>query len=262
MQPSKPTQDIPNDDALYRLFMTDAARDRMTELRKYLHEFAQAAEGTASGFPAFILKVANAAGSLAIILHLAANPRNTTEPIEDSTIEAVGRIVHEFILPHAYGFYRIGPYEGDQLQRLASWILTSGKTRIIASEFSKSVWGLRGLPVKELNDRISPFVAGGWLEPESKVGFSNIAWNVRPGVLTQFEERRKTEEARKQTLGKRMKARWATDAKHDQTDATAEPTLSSCVRCGREFEATRADAQYCSSGCRQKAYRERVSCDR
>lgn len=35
--------------------------------------------------------------------------------------------------------------------------------------------------------------------------------------------------------------------------------MASCWQddCGREFAASRSDAHYCSSACRQKAYRER-----
>lgn len=32
-----------------------------------------------------------------------------------------------------------------------------------------------------------------------------------------------------------------------------------CTNCGEEYEPTRADSQYCSSACRQKAYRDRTS---
>jgi hypothetical protein len=36
-------------------------------------------------------------------------------------------------------------------------------------------------------------------------------------------------------------------------------TTRPCVGCGETFEPTRADAQYCSSACRQQAYRHRVT---
>jgi hypothetical protein len=32
---------------------------------------------------------------------------------------------------------------------------------------------------------------------------------------------------------------------------------ATCVRCGREFDSTRSTATFCSSACRQAAYRER-----
>lgn len=40
--------------------------------------------------------------------------------------------------------------------------------------------------------------------------------------------------------------------------ALRDGTNSTCVVCGETFRATRADATYCSSPCRQKAYRARV----
>jgi hypothetical protein len=35
------------------------------------------------------------------------------------------------------------------------------------------------------------------------------------------------------------------------------PQQPRCTSCGRPFEATRSDAAYCSSRCRQRAYRQR-----
>lgn len=38
----------------------------------------------------------------------------------------------------------------------------------------------------------------------------------------------------------------------------ALPQLVRCESCGREFEPSRADGRYCSSACRQRAYRVRL----
>ena len=59
------------------------------------------------------------------------------------------------ILPHAFAFYRTAEAAagGDRLQRLASYILTSGKPRIVASDLTSNIADLRGLTVDELNER-------------------------------------------------------------------------------------------------------------
>jgi len=47
------------------------------------------------------------------------------------------------------------------------------------------------------------------------------------------------------------------EARGRRLAAAAERGKLRCVVCEREFEATRHDARYCSSGCRQRAYRKR-----
>jgi predicted nucleic acid-binding Zn ribbon protein len=40
-------------------------------------------------------------------------------------------------------------------------------------------------------------------------------------------------------------------------DIIPTQTTATCVECGNNFEAARSDARFCSSACRQKAYRAR-----
>ena len=49
----------------------------------------------------------------------------------------------DFILPHAFEFYRAGEAEGDRLRRLASWILTSGQQRVLASDLARNIADFR-----------------------------------------------------------------------------------------------------------------------
>jgi hypothetical protein len=61
--------------------------------------------------------------------------------------------------------------------------------------------------VEELNERLSPLLAGGWLDPvEPKLFRANRAWNVRPEVFTALEQRARQEAARKAALGKLIRA--------------------------------------------------------
>jgi hypothetical protein len=41
--------------------------------------------------------------------------------------------------------------------------------------------------------------------------------------------------------------------------AEARGATRVCAECGETFEPTRADAKFCSGGCKQKAYRKRVT---
>jgi hypothetical protein len=151
-----------------RLIMSDAALAAFEQLRHHIFNIEQASGGLAPGFQAFAGKLPGMAASIALILHMAANPQHGgTLQVEIETIEAVHRIVVDFILPHAFEFYRSveTTTDGDRLKRLASWILTSGKDRIVPSDLAHNVAGFRGLGLSEVAQRLSPLVATGWLSP-------------------------------------------------------------------------------------------------
>ena len=63
-------------------------------------------------------------------------------------------------------------------------------------DLTSNVRDFRGLSLPEVNERVSPLVAAGWLLPADRAPVSH-AWNVNPNIFTQFVERRKLEEARK-----------------------------------------------------------------
>jgi Protein of unknown function (DUF3987) len=217
MGPAQLAQDHPSDDELYarlirelilakpqRLTMSDDALATMSDLRAHLHSLEQVSGGLADGFQAFTGKLAGLAGSLAIMLHMAADPvGGALYAIEQDTVENVRRLVVDFILPHAFEFYRTAESNGDRLKKIASWILTSNNTRIVASDLTKNIADLRGLTLFEISERLSPLVAAGWLEPQDHTPV-NRAWNVSRAVFAQFAERTEIEHARKAELAKLM----------------------------------------------------------
>ena len=189
-----------------RLGMTDAALEVMEGLRKHLHELALASGGLADGFQSFVGKLAGYSGSLAVVLHMASDPRGgAASLVERATVENVRRLVVGFILPHAFEFYRAGEgmTDGDRLQRLASFVLTSGLQQVKTRDLTRGVASLRGLTLWELNQQVSTLVAAGWLKP---VGTGPLygAWWVNPAVAAQFAERREAEEMRKQRVAELM----------------------------------------------------------
>ena len=154
-----------------RLSMDDTSTAAFEELRRHIFELVHASGGLAPGFQAFAGKLPGMAASIALILHMAAHPEyGGTHRVELETIEAVRRIVLHFILPHAFEFYRSAETQtgGDRLKRLASWILRSGKDRIVPSDLAHNVAGFRGLGLTDVAARLSPLVATGWLSPEGK----------------------------------------------------------------------------------------------
>jgi hypothetical protein len=216
LRPGEFTLDRPTDDRDYEnciraligmspctLMLTDQAIVALESLRKHLHELERASAGLAIGFGSFIGKLPEAAGALTIILHSIENKFNV---VDESTIEKVRRIVVNFLIPHAMEFYRTSEAttDGDRLQQLASYILTSGNKRFVASDFTSNVASMRGLGLKEVNERVSPLVAAGWLCPEDYRAPILHAWVLGKDVAAQFAERKKLEEERKAAIARLM----------------------------------------------------------
>jgi hypothetical protein len=228
--PATFTQDHPCNDEAYsklvrelifakptRLIMDDAALATMTNLRQHLFDIEQTSGGLAAGFQSWVGKLHGIAGSLALILHMAHDPQiGATYAIEEQTVENVRQLMLDFILPHGYEFYQQAG-GSERLRQLASWILTSGKQRIVSSDITRNVADCRGLTLPQLQERLSPLVAGGWLEPETKTPSCN-AWNVAPQVHTQLAERAKTEAERKAKLVALMKLAMTEKSQPSKTD--------------------------------------------
>ena len=182
-----------------RLFLSDRALVMMNDLRAHLHQLEQAAAGLADGFQAFVGKLAGVTGRLAVILHMAENPEKTPREIAAATVANVHTLIVDFIIPHAFEFYRAADSEGERLRRLASWILTSNKTRIVVSDLTTNIADFRGLTLMQVSERVSPLIAAGWLQPDDRSPLCRV-WVVSPQVHVQLAERAKQEEARKALL--------------------------------------------------------------
>ena len=139
----------------------------MEELHRHLHDLQQVGEGIAQGFAGFVGKLAGYAGSLALILHLISAPEGSML-VYRQTVENVKKLVLDFILPHAREFYRTADTvtDGDRIQRIASWIVTSGVKVVTTRDLTRNVTGMRGLGTRDIHARVSPLVAGGWLVPD------------------------------------------------------------------------------------------------
>jgi uncharacterized protein DUF3987/bifunctional DNA primase/polymerase-like protein len=195
-----------------KLVLCDDAVALMEKLRRRLHDLEHASGGLADGFQGFVGKLAGIAGSLALILTITADPnRALGYQVPTSVIEDITRLVFDFIIPHAFEFYRTADRAGggDRLQRVASWILTSGKQRILPSDLTVNVSDLRGLGLWDLNQRISPLVAGGWLTSQEPGPIAKV-WTVNPKVHELFSARSREEEARKSTIAALMNSPRAT----------------------------------------------------
>jgi hypothetical protein len=181
------------------LRMSDDALAAMADLRQLLYKLEQASGGLAPGFDAFIGKLAGVCGSLALILHMAHDPQTGTikKVVGASTVQDVRKLVLDFILPHAFEFYcGTAATSGERLRKLASYILVSGKDRILASDLTTAIRDFRGLTLLEVNERVSPLVAAGWLLPADNTPVCR-SWRVNPVVHAQLAERAKTEAERR-----------------------------------------------------------------
>jgi hypothetical protein len=189
------------------LLLSDPALKVMDALRLHLHDLGRTTGGMADGFQAFVGKLPGMVGSLTLILHMLTDSGKVKPEVAPATVENVRRLVDDFILPHALEFYRCAESatDGDRLRKIASWILTNGKERFVVSDLTSNVVDFRGLTVFEVNERVSPLIATGWLLA-AEPGNTCRAWKVNPNVFAQFAKRVKLEEARKAELAKLMKS--------------------------------------------------------
>jgi hypothetical protein len=185
--------------------LSPEAADAMWELRRYLFDLAKAMRGVAPTMANFVNKLPGVAGNLTLIMHIAADPHEVYRPVRLRTIERVRRLICEFILPHAeelYGFIG-GGWNGEQLRAIASYLLTSGKSDFISSDFTRNVRPLKGMSTFDLARAISPLVAGGWLDLDNRKPTAP-RWRLCPGVAEAMKARRESEEREKQALSDLM----------------------------------------------------------
>jgi hypothetical protein len=191
-----------------RLYLADDAVEAMSALQDHLFKLEQVGEALAEGFQGYIGKLASYAGVLAMILWLSINPKEAVRlgAIGRQTVEKACRIIKDFLLPHAREFYSLGEGETDRLRKLASYVLTCGLDRIRLADLTNNVWDCRGKDVIEINQRVSPLVAGAWLLP-TEPGPACRAWTVnRSAIDRQFAARMTTEREKKAALAQLMGA--------------------------------------------------------
>jgi hypothetical protein len=192
-----------------RLYLTDGAADAMAELQRHLFSLEQVGEALTEAFEAHVGKLKAYAGVLAMILQLTDNPKEAIRlaAIGRQTVEKVDRLIRTFLLPHAYEFYSRSEGEGERQRKLASYVLTCGLDRLRLAEFTTNVRDCRGKSVVEVNQQVSPLVAGGWLVPLEQ-GPSCRAWDVnRAAIDAQFVKRCQVEQERKVAVAQLMGAR-------------------------------------------------------
>jgi hypothetical protein len=185
-----------------KLFLTDDAFRPLQDAREYLYNLEQtSAVGLHEGFQGFVGKLPGVLGSIALLLTLARDSDNAATSVQREAVEDATILVRDFILQHAFEFYRSTERAAgaERIQRLASWILTSGKDRIVPSDLTTNVADMRGLGLGDVNQRVSPLVAGGWLTANEPGPWAK-SWTVTPAVHEYFEERAQEEKRRKAEL--------------------------------------------------------------
>jgi hypothetical protein len=139
--------------------LSDAAYHRMEAIQRRLFELKQVGASISEGFAEYIGKLEGITGNLTLILHYAQYP-DDKQPrnISAETVEKVERLLLEFILPHAIAFYRSLAQKsnnGEAIQKIASWLLTSKRERFVANAPTPSAAGPRGILGRQSTSKIS-----------------------------------------------------------------------------------------------------------
>jgi len=139
---------------------------------------------------------------LALVLHLMETPDDLV--IADGVVERAARLMRDYLLPHAHGFYSALPDNRLALVRSAAgWLLTKAPERFTAAHVQRGVAGCAGKPLRFIQDLLDPLVTGGWLEPETDFP-NNRAWKLLPGVRHYFAARTQAERERRAALAKAL----------------------------------------------------------
>lgn len=181
----------------HSLQMDEGALAAAEEFQRYIFDL-EAMDGLGKGFCTFAGKLTGVQGSLALLLHLIDSAGDVAHPVPERQMRAATRILKEFVIPHAMELYRstTDGADWDYLRKLSSFVLTSPKDRFTASDFTTGVHSLRGLGVWDVAQKLSPLVAGGWLN-EDDSSKSTRAWVVVPQLREKLATRRKLEIERK-----------------------------------------------------------------
>lgn len=193
--------------------MDEGGRTAAGEFQRSIFDL-EGMDGLGKSFCSFAGKLTGLHGSLALLLHIIEDPHNAPfEPVSERTVRAAARVLEKFVLPHALEFYRSTTDGADwaTLQAIASYVLTTSKERLTASDFTSGVRPLRGLGTWDLDQKLSPLVAGGWLIEESLNGVVR-AWTVPAGLREAMAARRETELLAKAERLKKLKTLREDDA--------------------------------------------------
>lgn len=183
---------------VHTLKPSEEALEVFEAFQRQIHHMEQL-EGLGDAFRTFLGKLTGVQGSLAAILHYVDCPAPASlSRLSGAAAAAATQILTEFVIPHAHIFYGLSADAGnwDLLRQIASYILTQDKDRFTASDLTAGVRGLRGLDQRVLAEKLSPLVAGGWLDEDGPARPPK-AWNVTTGLRGHFADRRCSERAHK-----------------------------------------------------------------
>jgi hypothetical protein len=192
-----------------RFTLTDSAVDVMAELQHHLYTLERVGGVVSEAFTSHIGKLKAYAGVLTLILYVIDNPREAVKlsAIGKPAVEKAARLIKDFLIEHAREFYSRSEGETERTRRLAGYVLCCGKNRLRLADFTTNTRDCRGKKVIEINEYLSPLVAGDWLfalEP----GPACRAWTVnRPTIDAQFAKRMLLEQERRQAVVRLLHAR-------------------------------------------------------
>jgi hypothetical protein len=164
--------------------LTAEAQNERERISQSLFTLGQI-ESEGTGWQGFVGKLYGVWGSLALLLHALWGYR-AADMVDLATAKRASLILEEFVLPHGLAFYRnlTGSAQADN-RSIAAFIAGWEGPIITVRDFSRNPRCCRGLGPDEINKRLQPFEAGGWLEPE-KPGPWNRRWRVTAGLAERF----------------------------------------------------------------------------
>jgi hypothetical protein len=180
---------------------TPEGSERIRKSECYGADYAKISDYS-EGWPGFCRKLHGTHARLALLLHLF-QPPVAENIISEETVYLAGRLLHEFLLPHARDFYASLPGSNrNTIRDIAGWLLTKDDAttgvpeRILASDLARNVASCRPLGSKGLNELLDQFILNDWLKPEHEFP-NNRVWSFSPAIRAGFIKRAQDERARR-----------------------------------------------------------------
>lgn len=168
-------------------FITELSQEAQTERERIAEVLFTLGQGESEGpaWQGFVGKLAGVWGALALLLHAMWGCR-AADRVDGITAGRASRLIEEFVLPHGLCFYRhlVGSAQTEN-RAIAGFLAGWEGSQIAVRDFVRGPRCCRALTPEEINQRLQPFEAGGWLEP-SKPGPWNRQWAVTPRLGGRF----------------------------------------------------------------------------
>ena len=175
---------------------SDGAHAVRIDVERRAFELEQA-DVLGARFASFCGKLHGMWGRLALVL-ACVDPQPVPYVVSEPAANAARTLIFESVVPNAARLYAAtggGGANEEATRAIAGYLLAKRVSRVVTSDLTSNVRICRGLALEQIQQFLSPLVAGGWLTPERE--FNPVSWTIHPMVHERFAARASQEAKRR-----------------------------------------------------------------